>query len=1251
MATLEQITASPKFQTLSSQDKALLFKNYFTQRIEPHEKYQSLAPEEQENLKVKYNQSAMKLAIEPTPLTWRETVAEMRKAYPFGLETAKRLIRGEERPFGEIPERLEEFTGAPLVEPFEKPVTADWEGMKRFGRRSLGIISIPIEPFYRAAGLRSIANVAVAIRKSIQDYGEDVLTLKNVGNWIKVGSAPYRKWKLSEDERQSYQDVFHGYIEGLTELTGIETPKIDRASEVAGGIGMMLGMPGMYNVIKSGQKVVKGARFQKAVTMRRAEEILYRKPKSYAEAVKVLAKEKRVILPTGKEIAIKKLPKFRVMEKGKFIKPEGKIISAPGAKMIDAKGRTIYEWDKTFKEYRRVITEVGKAPRVVEIKVEKKIPIKIGEKEIKITIPAKEKVTLARAREIAKQKPTIPVKPTEIKRVTVEELEKTRKKYGLEDISLDEQAKWKPIYERAEKTKEEALYIAKAIKKKARVLTNDEFAILDIREAEVEDLIDTSQADIAKAVDAGNVKEQERYTTIMDGALSELEEITEALRYSNRETGRALNIIKASLKKEGEQYKLAKILIKAKVAKGEKLTKAETHKLSELARKIEAYKKLETSLTKEIETLQEKLAKQDATSNFRRTTRTIIRKRTQVILKTERESLFKALDTLGYRVNEVIGVTYESAKIISKLAINYFESGVKDIDAIVEKIQTRIPDLSNKDVYDSIGGRIKRTRKLVVNETKRQIADLKTQARLLGEIDDAYNGVIAQLRKRRIPSAKVARLQRKLKELKRKAIQSVKDDEKLRKILIKIDTAQYRLKTGLRTIKQTRIIESQDIQSARQELSELRRLISTTDKITDLEKQLATGNFKVPVKIQRVIKNERLIETQVKLSQLRREVRERIHRMKKRTRRELFVDIVTLPRTLMATADFSGVLRQGAWLTARHPLKTAKIFVQSSKAFFSQNTADEIDNAIRKHEYQPIREKAGLFLASMDNIKFSQREEEFLSNLGERIPVWGRIVKASNRNMSSHLNLLRVASFDHFLKLYPNATDEELIAWASYINVASGRGYLGAFNKVADELSIAFFSPRFSSSRIELPFEIFRHWRHPNVRKEIAKNIMAFVSIIGTALYLAKLAGFEVELDPESSDFLKIKIGDTRIDLLAGLQQPMRVMLLAMLKVLDTAGMYKMKRDIDLYDAISRFVRYKFAPAISMPLELMQGKDAIGQETTILQTFTNNITPMVFQEIIDSYKSDIVLGSILAPFILLGVGVGTYKKKRKRFRL
>ena len=879
--------------------------------------------------------------------------------------------------------------------------------------------------------------------------------------------------------------------------------------------------------------------------------------------------------------------------------------------------------------------------------VDNKIKIKTPEGEHEFAVP-KNKAELKDLKpailEAFKREKTI-ITPKRV--ATVEEIEKSRKKYNLADIPLDEARKWVDVFKRAEKRKPEALHIAKAIKRKARVLTNDEFATLALRKTEVEDLIDDTQAEIAKAVDNNNIAEQSRHAVIMDGALSDLDEITEALRFSNREAGRALNIIQVALKKEGEQYKLAKIIQIAKVAKGETLTREEISRFGELTKKIKTLKKKESTLTKEIETLQEKLSKQDAMRDFKRTTRTISRQRSQAVLKTEREDLFKSLDKIGYRLNDVIGLTYESATIISKLAINYFESGVKEIDAIVEKIQTKVPDLSKKNVYDSLGGRIKKTKKIVISNTKKEIADLKTQARLLGEIEDAYDGIFEQIKKSKNPSDKVFKLQSKLRDLKKEATKTVREDETLNKILLKIDTTQDQLIAGLRDIKKTKRTESPDIKNARQELSEIRRLIATKDKIADLENQLETGNFKVPVKIQRVVKSADLIETQVRLSQLRREVREHIHRMKKRTKRELFVDVITLPRTLMATADLSGVLRQAIFLSARHPIVASKVFMQSTKAFFSQNTADEIDVFIRKHENQPVREKAGLFLASLDNINFTTREEDFVSNLGEKIPAWGKVIKASNRNMASHLNLLRAYAFDHFLKLYPNATTEELHRWANYVNISSGRGDLGSFNKVANELSVAFFAPRFSMSRIQLPFQIFKNWKHPNVRKEIAKHTMAFISMTGTALFLATLAGFKVGTDPEDSDFLKIIIGDTRIDILGGLQQPMRVMILAILKVLDTAGAIKMKRDIDLYNAVARFVRYKFGPAISMPLELMQGKNAIGQEVDVLDTFTNNITPLALADIIDTYKSKPLLAAAIAPLAILGIGINTFEKKKR----
>ena len=840
------------------------------------------------------------------------------------------------------------------------------------------------------------------------------------------------------------------------------------------------------------------------------------------------------------------------------------------------------------------------------------------------------------------------VKETKKFGATVKEVETLRKKYKLEDVPLDEARKWETVFKSAEKKKSEASFITKSIIKKPRVLENEEFASLVIRRAELEDIIDNAEINAGKAIDVKNPIEQARQTDISNGALDELEEVTTALRWSNREAGRALNIVKATLEKEGQQYKVSKLLQKAKLSKGQQLSSAEKSKLTELANKIKVYQERETTLQKQIEGLQENLAKADAKSNFVKTTRTIARGRNVKKLTTNRESLFNELNKLGFRVNDVVGVTYESARIISKLAVNYFESGVNDIDVIAEKITNKIPDLTKKDVYDSVGGRIKNTKKIVVSDTKKGIKDLKIQARLLGQIDDAYKGIFDKPKTRPLQIIQIRKLKQQLKLLKTNAEQTIKDEERLRKILIKIDTLNDLLTTGESGVKKPRKFDSPAIKEAKQRLSEIRRLLSTNEKIADLEKQLKTGDFKVPIKVRKVIKSADLIEAQVKLAQLRREAREQIHRLKPRTKREVFVDVVSLPRELMATADFSGVGRQGAILSALDPVATLKITAESLPSFFSQNKADEIDLRIKQHENHPIRVKAGLKIKSLDNIKFSDREEDFLSTMGEQIPIYGKVVKASNRQMVSHLNLIRVMSFDRYLKLYPNATDLELKNWADYVNIASGIGDLGAFNKVASELSIGFFSPRFSMSRIQLPFQVLRHKATPRVRKEIAKNYMKFVSLVGMTLWLAKMAGAEVELDPTSSDWLKIKIGDTRIDPWGGLQQPTRLFVLTALKTLEATGSIKLEKNIDLFNSISRFIRYKLAPVISGTLEFVHGKTAVGEEATPMQTLTGLFTPLVAEEIVDTFKSNPLLGSILAPFILLGVGVSTYTKRKKK---
>jgi hypothetical protein len=113
-----------------------------------------------------------------------------------------------------------------------------------------------------------------------------------------------------------------------------------------------------------------------------------------------------------------------------------------------------------------------------------------------------------------------------------------------------------------------------------------------------------------------------------------------------------------------------------------------------------------------------------------------------------------------------------------------------------------------------------------------------------------------------------------------------------------------------------------------------------------------------------------------------------------------------------------------------------------------------------------------------------------------------------------------------------------------YINVMTGRGGLGKGEAVADELNMALYSPGLISSRLQIlaaPVQSaagkgFIAELPVGMRKEAAKSYASIIGVNTTALSLAALAGNTVELDPLSSDFMKMKDGDTRLDFGGGLQ-------------------------------------------------------------------------------------------------------------------
>jgi hypothetical protein len=387
--------------------------------------------------------------------------------------------------------------------------------------------------------------------------------------------------------------------------------------------------------------------------------------------------------------------------------------------------------------------------------------------------------------------------------------------------------------------------------------------------------------------------------------------------------------------------------------------------------------------------------------------------------------------------------------------------------------------------------------------------------------------------------------------------------------------------------------------------------------------------------------------------------RESVDSFRKRDAWEKAVDISAAPRALVASADVSAALRQGALLGAGRPDIAVKAFGMSIKAAFDLHQARGMDLYIKSRPSWDISQKAGLHHSSLDRLdKIQKGEETFASNVAEKLP-W---VRASERHMVTYLNMLRSSAFDVAVRdlQHKGMSEEQMLPFlkkfAKYVNAASGRGTLKAgpidFEKSAKGLAAAFFAPRWAVSRFEAPVRAAMLTGTP-VAKYAARDFGLFVGLGNTILFLASMAGAGVGWDPDDSDFGKIVIGDTRIDFWGGFKPAFQLVYNASRSVGGVAGLVD-EPDRDLRDQVGNFFKYKLSPAANIPLELMTGEDAVGNELDFFlpdpeDPFANiwlkNTVPLFLQDITDAALSDTPENVILvAPLSFIGVGATTFEK-------
>lgn len=679
------------------------------------------------------------------------------------------------------------------------------------------------------------------------------------------------------------------------------------------------------------------------------------------------------------------------------------------------------------------------------------------------------------------------------------------------------------------------------------------------------------------------------------------------------------------------------------ISEAEQSFKDKIAQLEEQAAKLEA----ENELLRQVKEANKKKASRKTPK-----TKDDFAKERKEILESIREKLKKARGETS-----VVAVPYAKELIaiapdVARLVKNIVEEGVTELAKVVKRVHDEIkddvPGITERDVQNIIAREYNKKRP-TRSKVLEQLRDLQTEARLLNELERITNA--GQSKKN---SVNIKRNKR-IEEL-RKRIRSIKDDQGAYD-QAKIDAVKKRLQTHVEELERQLREGDFDPETKKKELKLDKEALGMQDRIIELKAERAA----------RLLKEKYAAET------------------KGDKALRLGLEILNIPRTVMSSMDLSAPLRQGLTAVVAHPILGARAFRKMLQAAKSEKVFNRWFDDLKKAPDYKSMVDSKLALTDPSNPRLTAKEEAFMNNLAQKIPFLGRevklgksgvnvpftnrrirsiggLIKGSERAYVLFLNKMRVDIYRQGVKAFmadgktPQNSPQLYESLASHANTLTGRGNLGYFEKGAPYLNTAFFSPRLMASRINM----LTNWANPRFYKKVPrevrdmyfKDVAKFLAFGASMIGLAKASGVEMELDPRSTDFLKGKFGDTRVDVLGGF--PLYVRFLSQffkgekkldsgkIKDLDGKGAFGEDRG----DLTGRFLRGKLAPVPASAVDLITGRDVIGRETSLMGEVGELSVPMIKEGLSAAVEDPSVLNLLLLGAETFGVGVQRYDEKR-----
>lgn len=356
---------------------------------------------------------------------------------------------------------------------------------------------------------------------------------------------------------------------------------------------------------------------------------------------------------------------------------------------------------------------------------------------------------------------------------------------------------------------------------------------------------------------------------------------------------------------------------------------------------------------------------------------------------------------------------------------------------------------------------------------------------------------------------------------------------------------------------------------------------------------------------------------------------------------DVMKDIAFAPWSILTSYDLS-FSRQGWMMAFSKPGLFLRTQGRAWRMLASEKYFKYIELRRKTHPLYQEALKRGVEETTLGTI--GKKEEMFASGLVQKLPG----IHPSARAFVGALNELRFGWYFQARESNEGLgmTSRQQKELGALANDLTGRGKLPKALKTLQNFGLIFFAPRLQAARIRTITDLAT-MKGP-ARKMLAGTLVKFLGITLTTLWLLdKDDDITVEWNPTSSDFLKVKRGNTRIDITGGYQQLLRYTAQAVYgkrKSTTTGRLY----DVARKDVISRFIQSKLSPHAGLMLDLWRGETFMGDKLRmetgpIAKQFYERLTPLFFQDVIDAANyQGMGTATAIAPLAFHGVGVQTY---------